>query len=601
MNAYVRKICFFFCCIMITTCQIGFAEGFKKNPYLQNVKTEEITISWKIDEDGDFSDETLYYIEYGTEEAGYTDLVSYPSASADDPKLFHLTLTGLTPGVRYLYKVQSGTVEETGGFFTAVDNDQPFSFAVFSDPQLQDEPIHDWQYDVVNLLNEESQHFVICAGDMWFSNDGPVVEHFFTLTQGLINNTPLFPVLGNHEYWRSNARSDDYTQPSRYKRYFTVPDNLTATEDYYSIDYGNSHFLFVNTNEAEGAPDYREDSEQYDAIAADLENAATDPDIVHIFVIMHKPAHNFGIKHGTRSASGIEEPDISVHLGSLFQKYNVDIVLSGHEHNYQRFEPVDTGHLGMGSPPGEPNEIASGVTYIVTGGLKSSDEIETEDNIADKVGQIEDEGAAGTLPEPPLTLLAASRENHAIFVNVDNHDVQVEVKTTEGKIVDQFTVVRGRPVHTVTPPSDREVSANDLLGPIEITHNNPTDSTVEFTIQGYVTLPSGRTIILPKNKRIRSLLAGKTITHQFYLPIPSEAEIGTTTFGFLVTYIDSGETEDDSFIFDVVESDSTSFEARRIFSFPENIPFDNRYLSVSSSTLQQARKNKKGWNLVRTR
>ena len=74
-----------------------------------------------------------------------------------------------------------------------------------------------------------------------------------------------------------------FTAPERYKRYFVVPTNLSIDEDYYSFDYGNSHFIIANANLAEEGPDYRVGSAQHTAIENDLIIASNDANVAHIF------------------------------------------------------------------------------------------------------------------------------------------------------------------------------------------------------------------------------------------------------------------------------------------------------------------------------
>ena len=58
---------------------------------------------------------------------------------------------------------------------------------------------------------------------------------------------------GNHEFWTgASPGAGTCVDPERYKRYFVVPTDPSHQEDYYSFDYGNSHFVVANANIAEG-------------------------------------------------------------------------------------------------------------------------------------------------------------------------------------------------------------------------------------------------------------------------------------------------------------------------------------------------------------
>ncbi len=435
--------------VIFGVCHPGFAEGFGKYPYLQNVKPDEITICWEIEEAGDTTDLENYKVEYGI--GAYSVVVSYPDAyPTDDPRLFQLTLKELQPGTRYQYRVKSGSVEDEATFLTAVDGSQSFTFAVYGDSRSGGNA----HKKIAGLIKSWSPNFMIHTGDLWNNDeDDWGVKEFFKVTQGLLNHIPLFPVLGNHEYWtRYSGGHGPFTEPEQYRKYFVLPMNLTSTEGYYSFGYGNAHFLVVDTNreeslEVEGS-DYRVESPQYAAIKRDLSHASGNPDIVYIFVAMHKPPHSNGQFHGCGGSSVIEDPAISRDLGELFQMYGVDIVFAGHDHHYERFQPVDSYHqpISMCDVPGDPtdpdhpcNMIHGGVTYVVTGGggvsVRGVDASGTTEDCPKHKPDCD-------LPTPPLTSIIAESTYHAMFFSVDGEEVKVEVKRTDGSMLDQFTIYK---------------------------------------------------------------------------------------------------------------------------------------------------------------
>ncbi|HLB73295.1 MAG TPA: fibronectin type III domain-containing protein, partial [Sedimentisphaerales bacterium] len=118
--------------LLVTPNSVGFSEGFAKYPYLQNVKTDEITICWKILQSADTSDPNLYRLEYGM--GNYSNVAPYPVSYPTDSQLFQLTLTSLLPGTLYQYRVRSGSQwSQEAAFSTAVRSNEPFAFAVYAD------------------------------------------------------------------------------------------------------------------------------------------------------------------------------------------------------------------------------------------------------------------------------------------------------------------------------------------------------------------------------------------------------------------------------------------------------------------------------------
>jgi hypothetical protein len=116
-------------------------------------------------------------------------------------------------------------------------------------------------------------------------------------------------VLGNHE------DEDDYM------------DFFGLTEEYYSFNYKNMHFLALSTE-----TDYEDDSEQYQFAVQDLEKYSKDPFIHWIIVFYHR--HVYG------SGSLEEDTDFREIYHPLFDKYKVDIALQGHHHVYERTYPI---------------------------------------------------------------------------------------------------------------------------------------------------------------------------------------------------------------------------------------------------------------------
>ena len=138
------------------------------------------------------------------------------------------------------------------------------------------------------------------------------------------------PTIGNHEYEGGVAPG-----------YFDYWDNIP---NYYSYDAGGWHFVSLNSNSAfvsaaVGSP-------QYNWLQQDL--AAQSPQTCTL-VYYHHPLFNIGPEGPTTSMSDIWR---------LMAQYGVDIVLNGHDHDYQRWVPLDANG----------NPASNGITEFVAGG-----------------------------------------------------------------------------------------------------------------------------------------------------------------------------------------------------------------------------------------
>ena len=142
------------------------------------------------------------------------------------------------------------------------------------------------------------------AIDRWFS------EFIKPITDRKI---PMWPTFGNH----------DVKEPDYYLQKFAAT-NPESKRWVYSFKYGNVFFLMLNTESLHtpGSPQHRFTKEQLEA-----NKSAT-----WKIVCFHKQIYN---------SDGGNSPKKSFrHFHQLFDQYGVDVVLSGHNHNYERTYPL---------------------------------------------------------------------------------------------------------------------------------------------------------------------------------------------------------------------------------------------------------------------
>jgi Calcineurin-like phosphoesterase/Bacterial Ig domain len=158
----------------------------------------------------------------------------------------------------------------------------------------------------------------------FFNNYGGDGTSLFGQLRSITN-----PTIGNHEYFTPNANG--------YFRYWSGPGH------YYSYDSGAWHFISLDSTSQYGQLGVS--SAQYNWLAADLD-ASTSPCTL---VYTHEPLFSVGAGSDT-------QPALS-DIWALLAAHHVELVLTGHVHNYQRWQPLDA----TGSP--NPN----GVTEIIVG------------------------------------------------------------------------------------------------------------------------------------------------------------------------------------------------------------------------------------------
>jgi hypothetical protein len=113
-----------------------------------------------------------------------------------------------------------------------------------------------------------------------------------------------------------------------YLNTFAFPGN----EMYFSFDYGNAHFIVLNTEDTT-------DPTQLSWLESDLQAADSDPSDPWIFVTFHKPPYASG-GHGS-------DWEARANFVPLFRDYEVDMVFNGHNHFYQRTYPLNLSNIDV--------------------------------------------------------------------------------------------------------------------------------------------------------------------------------------------------------------------------------------------------------------
>jgi Calcineurin-like phosphoesterase len=134
---------------------------------------------------------------------------------------------------------------------------------------------------------------------------------------------------------------DGESKLNQYKEAFGLNDL------YYSFDYRGVHFVVMST-----LSPFNVTSEQYRFIEQDLDQASKNENIDWIVATSYGPFYTSPSEHPAKN-------DVRNLYHPLFDKYGVDLVLNGHNHNYQRTYPV-TFNSDKKSSPIVTNEFATG-------------------------------------------------------------------------------------------------------------------------------------------------------------------------------------------------------------------------------------------------
>ncbi len=319
----------------------GSVPGLVRWPYVQHVTPSAATVAWGVPSSG----EGVLTFSRG-EEVHTVPATARPMSSSerDTFRLFSGRVEGLTPGTEYCYSVSVDGVTYASGLTvtTAPDSeDAPVRFLVIGDfgsgsPE---------QAELVEVIkaHAEGVGFWLTTGDNAYSSGtyGEFHDNVFTVYQELLTGIPLYPTWGNHDYKTDDARPG--------LENFFLPENAWKPEHrerYYSFDWGPLHIVAADSEEPLVTVGFDGEQSEPAWIDADL----TADDSPWPIIAFHKPIYSGHESRGPDAFSYI-------HLLPLVEKHSIPLGLTGHNHFYERFEPIKGGVAD-----------ADGTTWIVTGG-----------------------------------------------------------------------------------------------------------------------------------------------------------------------------------------------------------------------------------------
>jgi hypothetical protein len=178
-----------------------------------------------------------------------------------------------------------------------------------------------WTRQTVNKMEDENPNLVLALGDLSEVKDP---DCFFDLISKLDGDGKLKITLGEADTDSNMVHSS--SRFSHFVRHFKL------VNPFYSFDYQNVHFLAMSTGKSSYIP-YTIGSAQYRFIEDDLARVANKSNIDWIIVFGYRPFYTSPTIHPALK-------NLRDTYAPLFEKYGVDLVITSHNHNYQRSYPL---------------------------------------------------------------------------------------------------------------------------------------------------------------------------------------------------------------------------------------------------------------------
>ncbi len=341
-----------------------FAQQIIRGPYMQSQGPRSIIMRWRTDS---LTDSRVYY-------GATIGATTWHADSATQTTEHRVLITGLTPQTKYYYQVGSSTQILRGNeaqmfFTTAPDTDShaPVRVWAIGDFGHGNKGEHDVRESYLNFTANHPANFQLWLGDNAYQ-DGTEAEFqqnvFDTLNSfgNVFLNLPFYSTSGNHDYnsicpWQpSFCGQDPYTHTGPYLSLIDpptegelggVPSHLKL---FYSFDYSDIHFVVLNSELGSLTPAYNWlgllntsstfTSPMLEWLKADLAATTKKWKVAVWHQCPYSAQDNF-------TDDGIQQFCIAsrTHFNPILEQYGVDMVLTGHDHNYQRSYLIN-GHYG---------------------------------------------------------------------------------------------------------------------------------------------------------------------------------------------------------------------------------------------------------------
>ncbi|MEE9397248.1 MAG: metallophosphoesterase [Methylococcales bacterium] len=444
-NFILLGIFFYLLCFQIA----AYAQTIIRGPYLQQATPTSMVIRWRTDV---ATDSVVNFGKVVTN-------LSQSETSSNITTEHQVKLTGLKANTRYYYQVGNSSTVLSGG-------DQS-SFLVTSPLSGRSKPTRIWVLGDSGKANDDARSvrdayksytgthatdLVLMLGDNAYT-DGTDAEYqaaVFDMYPEILRQTALWPTFGNHD----GISADSSNESGPYYNIFTLPRNAEAgglasrTEAYYSFDYGNIHFISLDSTESNRSAN--------GPMMTWLKNDLGSTNQKWVIAFWHHPPYSKG-SHD--SDTEFELISMREKVLPILESYNVDLVLVGHSHAYERSFLLN-GHYGNsntlessmlldsgdgqldGDGSYQQNSQGKGTVYVVAGssGYASSQ---------------------GNLNHPSTYFSLASLGS--LVLDVDGGRLDAKFLDAGGQIRDHFTLSKGEvPVEPQPPSPSPSPGANSI-------------------------------------------------------------------------------------------------------------------------------------------
>lgn len=414
----------------------AWGQTITRGPYLQQSTDSSVIVHWRTDIATDS------VVRFGTDSAALVQSRTEPAVTTEHT----VRLTGLSALTRYFYSVGDSAATIAGDasyhFHTApvAGNAANTRVWVIGDSGTANADARAVRDAYKAWTSSRPADFMLMLGDNAYTDgtDAQYQSAVFDTYPVILRQTPLWPTLGNHD----GHSADSGTQSGPYYEIFDLPTAAEAgglasgTEAYYAFDYGNIHFVVLDSYDSDRSPGGN--------MLQWLEGDLALNDKPWLIAFFHHPPYTKGSHDSDTEGRLI---DMRQYALPVLEAWGVDLVMTGHSHSYERSYLLD-GHYGDSSTL----DTVANVLDLGDGGKSGDGAYQKPDLVA-----AQHEGAvyavAGSsgkvtnaaLNHPAMFLSLASLGS--LVLDISGNNLDVTFLDQNASIKDQFSIVK-------TPDSD---------------------------------------------------------------------------------------------------------------------------------------------------
>jgi len=382
-------------------------------------------------------------INYGLSAGVLTNTANVPG----NRKNHEVEITGLTANTVYHYEIDNATstnVNLSSGLtfktYPAIGTPTPLRAWVLGDCGTADINARKVRNSYNNTSLGLHTDMILFLGDNAYPN-GTDAEYqaavFENMYEENLKNTVSWATLGNHD--GSSANSN--TQSGPYYDIFSFPTAgesggaASGTEAYYSYDFGNIHFIVLDSYESSRAIG----GAQYNWAFNDIQNTNAD----WIIAFWHHPPY-------TKGSHNSDNENILIQMRQNFlpmlESCGVDLVLSGHSHSYERsyylqdhygnsstFDPLIHTIDGNGNGDGDGRIDGDGIycKNMIANSGKGSGTVYITSGSSGKI-------SGGALNH--AAMYAGINSLASSIIEIDGYELDLTTIDEDQNVIDYFTI-----------------------------------------------------------------------------------------------------------------------------------------------------------------